>query len=128
MDGYTVFVYSTEMLVLEKIRAVCQQTQQYRQMVISHVPVPRARDFFDIYTITQAFPIDMNSERTKTLLKAIFNAKKVPLSFINDIADHRDLHRTDFDSLKDTVKIGTDLKGFDFYFDYVLGLLRSMDI
>jgi len=127
IDGYTVYVYSTEMLILEKIRAICQQTQHYRQIVKSHEPVPRARDFYDIYIINQTFPIDMKSERTKDLLKSIFEVKKVPLSTITDIATHKDLHRADFDSLKDTVRIGTDLKQFDFYFDYVLDLLQQMD-
>ena len=39
MDGYTLFVYSTEMIILEKVRAICQQTLGYRQIVKSHDPI-----------------------------------------------------------------------------------------
>jgi len=125
LDGYTLFVYSTEMIVLEKIRAICQQMPEYRKLVNSHPESPRARDFFDIYTITQQFPIDINNKRTQTMLKAIFKAKKVPIGYIYRIDNYRDFHRGDFDSLRDTVKSGVILKNFDFYFDYLLEMLKS---
>jgi predicted nucleotidyltransferase component of viral defense system len=120
VDGYTVFVYSAEMLILEKLRAICQQIPEYREKIVkSHPPGPRARDFFDIYTIAQTFPIDLNNDRTKMTLYAIFEVKKVPINYINQISAQREFHRTDYVSLKDTVKSGVDLKDFDFYFDYV---------
>lgn len=125
LDGYTLYVYSTEMLVLEKLRAICQQIPEYREMVKSHDPVPRARDFFDIYIITQKFPIDMNNQRIKDMLIAIFAVKKVPLDYLNQVSSHRDFHRREFVSLKDTVKSGVKLKDFDFYFDYVIGMINT---
>jgi predicted nucleotidyltransferase component of viral defense system len=126
LDGYTLFVYSTEMLVLEKLRAICQQMPEYREMVKSHPPAARARDFFDIYIITQQFPIDMNNPRIKELLTAIFAAKRVPLDYLNRILNYRDFHRRDFVSLKDTVKSGVELKDFDFYFDYVINMINTI--
>lgn len=127
VDGYTLFVYSTEMLVLEKLRAICQQIPEYREKIVrSHPPSSRARDFFDIFTITQMFPIDMNNEKTKVILESIFNAKKVPMNYINQISSQREFHRTGFVSLKDTVKSGVDLKDFDFYFDYLLDMVHSI--
>ena len=128
IDDYTVYVYSTEMIVLEKIRAICQQNREYRLIVKSHPPHARARDFFDIYTITQTFPVDFTRETTKELLKASFAAKKVPLSLIHRVDGQREFHRADYPSLKDTVKEGVDLKTFDYYFDYVVDLLNSIDI
>jgi len=128
IDGYTLYVYSTEMLVLEKIRAICQQIPKYREMVKSHSPAPRARDFFDIYTVTQKFPIDMNNQRTKEMLSAIFTAKKVPLDYLKQISSYRDFHRRDFVSLKDTVKSGVKLKDFDFYFDYVINMINTIKL
>lgn len=128
LDGYTLYVYSTEMLVLEKLRAICQQIPEYREIVKSHPPAARARDFFDIYTITQQFPIDMNSQETKDLITAIFAAKKVPLDYLNQVSNHRDFHRTDFVSLKDTVKSGVELKGFDFYFNYVIDMINAIKL
>ena len=74
------------------------------------------------------FPLDSNDERIKALLKAIFAAKKVPLGYINKVSNQRDFHRTDYDSVKDTVKSGVDLKDFDFYFDFVIGLLQSIKL
>jgi hypothetical protein len=114
------------MLVLEKLRAICQQMPEYREMVKSHPPAARARDFFDIYIITQKFPIDMNNPRIKELLTAIFAAKRVPLDYLNRILNYRDFHRRDFVSLKDTVKSGVELKDFDFYFDYVINMINTI--
>jgi hypothetical protein len=120
LDGYTLFVYSTEMLVLEKLRAICQQMPEYREMVKSHPPAARARDFFDIYIITQQFPIDMNNPR-------IFAVKKVPLDYLKQVLRYRDFHRRDFVSLQDTVKSGVELKDFDFYFDYVISMINTIN-
>jgi len=128
IDGYTVYVYSTDMIVIEKIRAICQQHPQYRAIVKSHAPSARARDFFDIYTITQTFPIDFSKKGTKELLKASFESKRVPLSLIRKVASQREFHSKDYPSLRDTVKKGVDLRPFDHYFDYVLNLLNSIDI
>ncbi len=125
LDGYTLYVYSTEMLVLEKLRAICQQIPEYRKIVKSHPPAPRARDFFDIYIIAKQFPIDMNSQRVKDLLAAIFAIKKVPLDYLDQVLMHRDFHKRDFVSLKDTVKSGVELKDFDFYFDYVIDMINT---
>lgn len=128
LDGYTLYVYSTEMIVLEKLRAICQQIPEYREIVKSHPPAARARDFFDIYTITQQFPIDMNSQKTKDLITAIFAVKKVPLEYLNQVSNHRDFHRRNFVSLKDTVKSGVELKDFDFYFDYIIDLINAIKL
>jgi len=116
------------MIVLEKIRAICQQHPEYRSIVKSHPSGARARDFFDIHTIMQTFPIDFNKETTKELLKASFESKKVPLSLIHKVVSQREFHSEDYPSLRDTVKKGVDLKPFDYYFDYVVGLLNSIDI
>lgn len=126
INGYTVYVYTPEMLVLEKIRSICQQIPEYKEIVKSHSPVPRARDFFDIYLVFEAFHFDINSERIFTLLNHVFEAKRVPLSFMNKISDQREFHRMDFASVKDTIRSGVELKEFDFYFDYVVNILKSI--
>lgn len=128
IDGYTLYVYTTEMIVLEKIRAICQQLPEYCEIVQRHDPNPRARDFFDIYTINQFYPIDFNSPRTNELLTACFKSKKVPLNFIHKVDSQREFHRTGYPSLRDTVNINEDLKDFDFYFDYVVAILNSINI
>lgn len=128
IDDYTVYVYSTEMLVLEKIRSICQQIPEYKDIIKTHSPVARARDFFDIYILLEKFPSDLNSEGMKDLLKAIFAAKKVPLGYIKKVSNQREFHRPDWVSVEDTVKRGIKLKGFDFYFDYVVDRLESIEL
>jgi predicted nucleotidyltransferase component of viral defense system len=128
IEGYTVYVYTTEMIVLEKIRTICQQHPEYRTSVKSHAASARARDFFDIYTIMQTFPVDFDKPATKELLRAIFDAKQVPLRLIREVASQKDSHSADYPSLKDTVKEGVELQPFDYYFDYVVGLVESIDI
>src|SRR5258705_9122756 len=48
IDDYTVYVYSLEMIAIEKLRAICQQMPEYK---ISRTKTARARDFYDIYQI-----------------------------------------------------------------------------
>lgn len=128
IEGYTVYVYTTEMIVLEKIRTICQQHPEYRTSVKSHTASARARDFFDIYTVMQTYPVDLDKPATKELLRAIFDAKQVPLRLIHEVASQKDFHSTDYPSLRDTVKQGVELQPFDYYFDYTVGLLESIDI
>jgi len=120
VEGYTVYVYTPEMMILEKLRAVCQQMSEYRKIIPTQTRTPRARDFFDIYTLMKAFPINLNSEENKELLKIIFEAKKVPISFLEKIANEKTFHEQDFMSLRDTVDADFVLGSFDFYFDYVV--------
>ena len=117
LDDYTIYVYTPEMIVFEKLRAICQQMQEYAPNI---TPSARARDFFDIYTVMKYFKIDQLSSQSITLLKNIFEAKKVPLSLIGKIRQYREYHRPDFASVEATVKPNRKLKDFDFYFDYVV--------
>jgi len=128
IDGYTVYVYTTEMLVLEKIRAICQQNPEYKGIIKTFRATARARDFYDIYILLEHSPKNLNAKETKELLKAIFEAKKVPLDYIYKVKNDREFHRTDYASLKDTVKIGIQLEEFDFYFDYVVAKLESIEL
>lgn len=51
-EHYPVFVYTTEMLVAEKLRAICQQMPEYGPVVKRSWPgAARARDFLDIQTL-----------------------------------------------------------------------------
>jgi hypothetical protein len=124
--GYTIYVYTLEMLAFEKIRAICQQMDEYDSSVPSTGKSARARDFFDIYTILEHCPVDFLAGDNRTLLENIFAAKKVPLRLIGKIPEYREFHRPDFASVKDTMKEGMELKDFDFYFDYVVEKLAPL--
>jgi len=128
LDGYTLYVYTTEMLILEKIRSICQQVPKYREVIKTHTSTARARDFFDIYILMQHFPLDINSQIITEKLKLIFAAKKVPLSYVHEVNNQREFHKQDWDSVKDTVKGGMDLQEYYFYFDYVIDILESIQI
>ena len=120
LDGYTIYVYTPEMILIEKIRAICQQMPEYRKFVVKPSQSPRARDFFDIYAIQEKFKIDLLHPKISPLVKNIFKAKRVPLYFIGKINEFREYHRQGFVTVKDTVRPDIDLKDFDFYFDFVV--------
>lgn len=120
LEGYTIYVYTPEMIVIEKIRSICQQMPEYATKIKSHTRSARARDFFDIYTLIEHFKIDFADKKNIELFKNIFNAKRVPLRLIEKIHQYKEYHRPDFEAVKNTVKPGIKLKDFDFYFDYVV--------
>ena len=126
LEGYKIYVYSPAMIVFEKTRAICQQTEDYKKIIKSRTRKPRAKDFFDIYILMENYDIDLQSRGNLELLKGIFDAKKVPLKLIKKIREDKNFHETDFVSVKDTVKAGVDLKEFDFYFNYVLGVFENV--
>ena len=120
LDGFTVFGYALEMIVFEKLRAICQQMDEYKEIIPGVSSSARARDFFDIYTILDQHPMVFDSTENLKLITNIFDAKKVPLKLLGEIDRYREYHRFDFASLKDTVDPNIDFKDFDFYFDYVI--------
>lgn len=127
IDGYQVFVYSPEMIVIEKLRAICQQMEAYSPIVKrGRAVASRARDFVDIHLVVTEFHIDLASARNKELLANIFNAKRVPVSFMDEIASTKALHEASFQAVRDTVKSGQSLQSFDFYFDFVLDQVAKL--
>lgn len=100
IDNYTIYVYTPAMIAIEKLRAVCQQMEDYAPT--GNTKRPRARDFFDIFM----------------LIRIIFAAKDVPTSLLGNLAQQREYHRLDWPNVRTTV--AEPLKEFDFYFDFVL--------
>lgn len=130
LDDYMIYVYSPEMIIFEKLRAICQQMPEYLKIVKSTgTATARARDFYDIYKAIEFFKIDVASEENLQLADAIFSAKKTPLYLIGEINKYRESHRGDFHLVQNTVYPSEELRDFDFYFDYVVGkcgLLKSL--
>ncbi len=126
LDNYTIYVYSPEQIVIEKIRAICQQMPEYGIIVKSRSQSPRARDFCDIYVTMEHFGIDLTTDQNLDLLRCSFECKRVPLGLISRIRDYRDYHSQAFDAVRDTVYTGIDLKEFDFYFDYVVSKCEKL--
>lgn len=116
LESYTIYVYSPEMIAIEKLRAICQQMSAYTARPHK---TARARDFYDIHAIVTEKGIDVTTEANKALMGAIFEAKDVPLTLLEEIGEYREFHRQDWAAVKDSVD-GT-VKEFDYYFEFVLG-------
>lgn len=125
-EGYKIYVYTLEMIVFEKLRSICQQTEEYQNIVKCSI-TSRARDFFDIYNLIENCKIDISTPENLELLKAIFEAKKVPLKLIFGIEKYYNFHNESFDSLKETVEYANlQLKDFYFYFSYLIEKVENL--
>jgi len=116
-EDYTIYVYSPAMIAFEKLRAICQQMEEYPGLGRKH-RIPRARDFFDITVITKWENLDFKTPENHELIMRIFEAKAVPRSLIAKIPKYREFHRPDWPQVQNAVPIV--LKEFDYYFDFVI--------
>jgi hypothetical protein len=127
-DNYDVRVYTPQMIICEKLRAICQQTPQYKMHIQSkRLSSARAKDFYDIHYLITHFNIDLNTNENRSILGSMFAKKKVPLTFLSLIHDSYDQHLLDEPSLSNTVP-AVDYKGFRFYFDFVESLVSELDL
>ncbi|HFL3608675.1 TPA: nucleotidyl transferase AbiEii/AbiGii toxin family protein [Clostridioides difficile] len=127
IDGYSIYVYTPVLIVDEKLRAICQQMNEYRAIVPTS-RTPRPRDFFDIHSILTKLPETREhffSQENKEFIKSVFEIKKVPLELLNKIKDERDFHKQHFNTVKATVS-SDEVYDFDFYFDYTLELIEQL--
>jgi hypothetical protein len=128
LEGFSIYVYSPQMIVCEKLRAICQQMPEYGPIIKrDRAGSPRARDFIDIHVLVTALAIDVASPANQELLTEMFNVKRVPLNFLGKIETQRGFHATDFPAVQATVKPGTQLQDFDFYFQFVLGVVKKLE-
>jgi predicted nucleotidyltransferase component of viral defense system len=123
IDGVRIRAYSREMLVLEKLRAICQQHPDYpyRQQTKN-----RARDFYDIHNLT-GDTSDAFIARCQHHLGAVFDAKEVPLWLLRGLWDDDafiDEFRLGFDLVKDTVRGRLD--DFSTYLEHVRFLVQDV--
>lgn len=122
LDNYTIYVYTPEMLAIEKLRALCQQMPEYRKR---GYPSPRARDFYDIFMIVTTQGIRLNSSPNLRLIRDIFRAKEVDTELIAKIGDYREFHRPDWASVR--LGVTGHLEDFDFYFNFVVEQAKSLE-
>lgn len=132
LDGHEIYIYSPAMMVYEKLRAICQQSKQYKKSEgVSRTP--RARDFFDIHSILEENHDDYLYETLKEndnleIIKQMFKLKKVPIDSLENINSSREYHRDSFVDVKDTVANQNNIESYDFYFDYVVRLARDIAV
>ena len=122
LEEHTVYVYSPEMIVCEKLRAICQQMPEYAEIIQRKGPErQRAKDFVDIETLIRGYQIDLTRPDLQEILRQIFEAKKVPLDFLAKISNPeiKSFHQGDFDSVRDTVLPNVTLQSFEYYFNFI---------
>jgi hypothetical protein len=115
LDSYAIYVYSPEMIVVEKLRAICQQMPEY---TLRSQPSPRARDFYDIWRVMTATGLNLSAPEIIELAKHIFAAKHVPLALLAKVSDQREVHRPDWPAV--VAAVAERPNDFDYYFDFVV--------
>lgn len=126
-EGYVIYVYSPEMIVCEKLRALCQQMPEYGPIIKrGRAGSARARDFVDIFVLVDSLKLDLTSAKARKILASMFDVKKVPLSFLGLIPSSYEFHRAGFAAVEATVSPGFELKDFDFCFQYTLQLVERL--
>jgi hypothetical protein len=123
IDDYSVYVYSLEMIAAEKLRAICQQMNEYPYGNKS----PRARDFYDIHEIVAGHGIDLTKKENLAVIAAVFEAKKVPMELLAAMNDYRDFHAPDWPAVEASVE--GKPKDYGYYFNFAvelaLGVLKA---
>ncbi|MFJ9534168.1 nucleotidyl transferase AbiEii/AbiGii toxin family protein [Herbaspirillum sp. NPDC101396] len=126
-DGTVIYVYSPLMIVCEKLRAICQQMVEYGPIIKrDRIGTARPKDFVDIFVLLHALDLDIQGEEMQKILIAMFEIKRVPLSFLGEIKNSYDFHLAGFPAVGATVSPDFDLKEFDFYFQYVLTVVEKL--
>ena len=122
IQGVKIFGYSRELLVTEKIRAICQQHPLYQY---NKSTKNRARDFYDIYELTANTDDDF-AKRCSSLIEKVFKAKEVPLEILTSLWEDEfiDKQRTGFDRVKNTVR--GEINDFDVYVEHLRFLVRDI--
>lgn len=125
LDHQTIFVYTPQMLVIEKLRALCQQMPEYPHR--GH-PAPRARDFYDIYKVLQELIVaaDLKTPQSVQLARDIFGAKQVPFALLSRLRETHDFHAPDWPSV-DLAILGGRRYPFEYYFDFVVRLVEELE-
>ncbi|HUI43675.1 MAG TPA: nucleotidyl transferase AbiEii/AbiGii toxin family protein [Terriglobia bacterium] len=121
LDFYKIYVYTLDMIAIEKLRAICQQMPEY---VLKGNRQARARDFYDVYLIVTKGAVDLATPENQDLTRKIFAAKRVPLRFLGKIADYREFHRPDWQAVIESVP--QEVEAFDFYFDFLLTQIERL--
>jgi hypothetical protein len=123
-----IVVYTPMLIVIEKLRAICQQLPEYKKVVPTFKPSARPRDFFDIFTILDSLNLrdELLDDNSISILKEVFKAKRVPIEYLLNIEGSRDFHEGAYRNLEASIPPEIELLPFGFYFDYSLRIARDL--
>lgn len=114
-------------IVCEKLRAICQQMPEYGPIVKrKQTRKGRAGDFLDICAVIDRFPIDTRSGEFRDHLQRTFDAKRVPLQFLELVESTYALQEADFERVRATVSQPAKLEAFDVYFRRIVSLCSDL--
>lgn len=125
LDDHVIVVYTSTMIAIEKLRAICQQMTEYG---MRGAGTPRARDFYDIHRICEIGGVRLDTEECGQLLQHMFDAKLVPVSLLGKVADYRDYHEQNWGEVVAAAREPLQGEGFGFYFEYVLRLITTLKV
>lgn len=121
--GITCRVYTVELIVAEKFRALCQQMDGYAAR--AH-PAPRARDFYDLHALITERGVELSTDEMLDLIEQVFLAKEVPVRLLAELAATRDFHESDWPSAAATIPAAR-ARDFGFYFGFVVEQARKLE-
>jgi hypothetical protein len=121
IQGIPVQGYTRELLVLEKMRAICQQHPDYPYRLKKN----RARDFYDIQQLTQN-PDDDFVESCRNQIDKVFAAKEVPLTLLADLWNDSftSLFTTGFELLESSIR--GKILPFEYYLNHTRFLVETL--
>ena len=119
IDGYTMYAYTPKMIVIEKLRAICQQMAEY-PINQGKAKKSRPRDFYDITVIVNHYGMTLDEDDFE-LIQAVFDLKKVDLGLLSLIPNYKDFFSQDLESLRDTLTAGRSAQfNFDDCYNFVV--------
>lgn len=126
LRGAMIKSYSRALLILEKLRALCQQHSDYKYKGQKF----RARDFYDIsiliYKSTKSGERKQLINECKLHNKGVFDAKEVPLNILDKITldDFVDIQRKNWEQVVSTLQ--GDKESFDYYVSTVKDFIKQL--
>lgn len=128
LNGTKIYLYSPLMIVYEKIRASCQQLDEYP---LTKKTKTRARDLYDIYkSLTNSKHIDLRDQvlsfENFYILENIFRVKKVPLSLMKKLETKKDDLKIDYEEKVLPQVSSRNHEDFEFIFDYNQKLFKDL--
>ena len=126
LEGTTIYLYSPLMLVYEKIRASCQQLEDYKLVGNK----TRARDLYDIYkTLTNTRQSTLReavlNQDNFYILENIFKAKDVPLELMLKLDSKKSDLAEDYKKRYNQIS-ADEIEDFDYIFFYNKDLFEKL--
>ena len=127
LEGTTIYLYSPLMLVYEKIRASCQQLEDYKLVGNK----TRARDLYDIYkTLTNTRQSTLReavlNQDNFYILENIFKAKDVPFELMLKLDSKKSDLAEDYKTKVIPQISANEIEDFDYIFFYNKDLFEKL--